>query len=171
MWPGPLVELHVEEVNVGKTSLHFSEAAIFRNAAPVTSAGINFKLTRASPNTYSASIEKSSTSRSVDLGGHEGGSAMLIRFPKEFPRHQKVDICCVLKEPTLAIDFTANVSGPVNSEEECLRAIAKGITVNANLVGEKVFADVVRDQQTGGLDLYVTKPYLTNGMITLHFRA
>jgi hypothetical protein len=170
MWPGATVDLHLEAVNVGRTSLHFSEAAIFRNAAPVAAAGINFKLTKASPNTYSASIEKLAASGSVDLGGHEGGSAMLVRFSREARTFQKVDICCVLKEPTVAIDFTANISGPQNSEEECLRAIAKSISVNAGLVGEKVFADVLRDQQTGGFELYVTKPYLTNGMITLHFR-
>jgi hypothetical protein len=171
MWPGPTVDLHLDAVNVGRTSLQFSEAAIFRNAAPVASAGVNFKLTRASPNTYSASVEKLSASRSVDLGGYESGSAMLIRFPKELPSYREVDICCVLKEPTVAIDFTAKISGPQNGEEECLRAIAKSISVNASLVGEKVYADVQRDQDTGSFELYVMKPYLTNGMITLHFRA
>ena len=42
--------------------------------------------------------------------------------------------------------------------------------LHAGLVGERVFADVTRDTKSGGLELYVTKPYLTNGMINLHFR-
>src|SRR5262249_47432468 len=82
MWPGPVVDLHMEELTVGGTGLHFSDVAIFRNAAPVTSAGINFRLTNASPNTYSAVIEKSGASGTVELGGHERGAAMRINFPK-----------------------------------------------------------------------------------------
>jgi len=170
MWPGPVVDLHMEEVSLGRTGLRFSDAAIFRNAAPVTSAGINFSLTRASPDTYSAIIEKSAVSSAVDLGGHEGGPAMRISFPQGFRRRRQVDICCVLKEPTLAIDFTADISGPGDNEEECLRTIAKAIMMHAGLVGEHVFSDVTHDQKTGGFELYVTKPYLTNGMVNLNFR-
>jgi hypothetical protein len=44
------------------------------------------------------------------------------------------------------------------------------MTVNASLLGEKVFSDVVRNQETGELELYVTKPYLENGMATVHFK-
>lgn len=170
MWPGPVVDLHMEEVMVGRTGLHFSDAAIFRNAAPVTSAGINFKLTKASPNAHSAVIKKSGPVGAVELGGHERGAAMCISFPKGFRRHREVDICCVLKEPTLAIDFTADISGPGDNEEECLKAIAKAIVLHAGLVGERVFADVTRDTKTGGFELYVTKQHLTNGMVNLHFR-
>lgn len=170
MWPGPVVDLHMDEVSVGRTKLRFSDAAIFRNAAPVTSAGVNFRLTKASPNAYRAVIEKSGASRGAELGGHEGGAAMRISFPHDFRKHRQVDICCVLKEPTLAIDFTADISGPADNEAECLRAIAKAIVVHAALVGERVFADVTRDAKTGGFELYVTKPYLTNGMVNLHFR-
>jgi hypothetical protein len=43
------------------------------------------------------------------------------------------------------------------------------MAVNASLVGERVFANVARNQQTGELELYVTKPYLENGMATVHF--
>jgi len=172
MWPGTGADLHTERLDFGKTRLHFSETALFRNGAPVTTAGVKFKLTKASPDTYAGYFEKSANSR-VELGGHESGSVMRVRFPKNlsFSKQKIVDICLVLKEPTLAIDFTATISGSTDGEEECLRAIAKGITVNADLVGEKVFANVTRDRETGELELYVTKPYLVNGMATLRFRA
>jgi len=172
MWPGPLVELHIEEVSFGETSLLFSDTAIFRNGAPQTSAGITFKLTKASPNTYAGYVEKSAVS-SVDLGGYESGSVMKVRFPENlsFSKQRTVDICLVLKEPTLAIDFSAEISRHSNDDEECLRAIAKSISVNASLVGEKVFADVARNQKTGERELFVTKPYLERGMLTLRFSS
>ena len=169
MWPGTATDLYVETIEVGDTSLHFSEASLFRNGAPVSAAGIDFKLTQASPDTYGGYFEES-VSVPVDLGGHENGSVMRARFPGSlsFPKHSTVDICLVLKEPTLAVDFTAAISGRATAEE-ALRAIAKSIVTNAGLIGEKVFANVVRDPDTGDYDLYVTKPYLSNGMFTVHF--
>jgi hypothetical protein len=168
MWPGLGADLHTEEIQFGETRLRFSETAIFRNGAPVASGGISFKLTKASPHTYGGYFEKSAASR-VDLGGLERGGVMRVRFPKDvsLAKHKSVDVCLVLKEPTLAVDFTAAVEG--GSDEERLRAIAKSMALNASLVGEKVFADVVRHRESGELELYVTKPYLENGMATVHF--
>jgi hypothetical protein len=172
MWPGPAVELHPEEVKFGETSLLFSDVAVFRNGAPQTSAGIAFKLTKASPNTYGGYLEKSARS-SIDLGGYESGSVMKLSFPKDLSlsKHRTVDICLVLKEPTLAVDFSAEISGRPGNEEECLRAIAKSICLNAGLVGEKVFAGVMRNPQNGEYELFVTKPYLERGMLTMHFSS
>ena len=95
---------------------------------------------------------------------------MRVSFPKDFSlaKQKTVDICLVLKEPTLALDFTAEISGH-GDDEQRLRAIAKSITVHAAHIGEKVFADVVRNHQSGGLDQYVKKPHLSNGMVTVHF--
>ena len=86
----------------------------------------------------------------------------------EFPMN-KVDVCLVLKEPTLAIDFVADLSGCGDDVEACLNAIAKGISVHAGLIGERVVATVSRDGESANWDLYVTKPYLENGMLTIHF--
>jgi hypothetical protein len=170
MWPGVGADLYTEEINFGKTKLRFSETALFRNGAPVTSAGVNFQLTKASPNTYAGYFEKSAVSH-VELGCHESGSVMRACLPQSFSpsKYATVDICLVLKEPTLAIDFSAAISGSASDDEECLRAIAKSITVNAGLIGEKVFADVARNPHSGELELYVTKPYFVNGMFTLRF--
>jgi hypothetical protein len=167
MWPGLGADLHTGHLAFGKANLRFSETAIFRNGAPVASAGVKFKLTKESPLTYAGKFERAAMSR-VELGGHERGHVMCASFPKDaqLSKHKSVDVCIVLKEPTLAIDFTAQISG---DEEDCLRAIAKGIAVNASLVGEKVFADVSKNQKTGDFELYVTKPYLQNGMLTVHF--
>ena len=172
LWPGTGADLHTESVSFGETSLLFSETALFRNEAPGITAGAIFRLTEVSPNAYAGHLENSATSR-VDLGGYENGSVMRVRFPENlsFSREPTVDICLVLKEPTLAIDFTAAISGRVHDGEECLRVIAKGITVNASLIGEKVFADVARNQETGEIELYVTKPYLEKGMCTVHFNS
>jgi hypothetical protein len=169
MWPGTGAELFTEQISVEKASLRFSEATLFRNSAPVTSAGINFRLTKASPHTYGGTFEPSA-SAPVDLGGYENGAVMRVRFPGDLSlhRHMTVDICLVLKEPTLAVDFTAEFSDG-ETPEECLRAIAKSIVVNAGLIGERVYAGVARDQERGGYDLYVTKPYLVNGMFNIHF--
>jgi len=173
MWPGTGADLHTETISFGRTSLRFSETAVFRNGAPVASAKINFKLTKASPNTYAASFEKAVAGSRVRLGGLEQGSALRARFPKDlsFKRQATVDICLVLKEPTLAIDFSADISGSGGDAEETLRVIAESIIANANLVGEKVFADVARSEQTGELELYVTKPYLENGMFIVRFNS
>lgn len=162
MWPGTGADLHTERVGLGDTILLFSETALFRNGAPVASAGITFKLTKASPNTYAGYFEKSAASR-VDLGGHESGSVMRVRFPKGFSpsKHTTVDLCLVLKEPTLAVDFSAAISGRKSNDEECLRAIAKSIAVNAGLIGEKVFADTATAENGSGLQ--------TTGTFTIAF--
>jgi hypothetical protein len=172
MWPGTGLDVHTESISSGDTSLLFSETAIFRNGAPETSQQINFKLTKASPNTYAGYCEKSGVSN-IDLAGYENSSVMRVSFPENFsvPNGAVVDVCIVLKEPTLAIDFTAEISADQNNSEDCLRAIAKSIVVNSNFVGEKVLADVARNQQTGELELYVTKPYLSEGMVTIHFNC
>jgi hypothetical protein len=172
MWPGVGFDLHMERVDLARTSLRFSEVAMFRNAAPVTNAKVNFRLTEVSPNTYAGHFEKSGAP-GAELGGHEAGSVMRVSFPNELrlPRNPTVDICVVLKEPTLAIDFTARIAGGNESAGEGLKAIAKAITVNAAQIGEKVFADVGRNEKTGELELYVTKPYLQNGMIVVHFNS
>jgi len=169
-WPGLGLDLHTERISFGDTALNFLETAIFRNGAPVASAGIKFKLIGASANTYAGSFERSRTR--VELGGHEAGSVMRMILPNDisFEELSMVDICLVLKEPTLAIDFTAEISGR-RGFEECIRVLAKSIVVSASLVGEKVFADVARDQDTGELELYVTKPYLQNGMFTVSFNS
>lgn len=170
MWPASVfAELHTNTVSFGEASLAFSETTLFRNGAPVSAGGIDFKLDKASPNTFGGHLEQLGAAR-VDLGGYEAGSVMRVGLPKAFsPSKQKtVDICLVLKEPTLALDFTAEIGGR-GDDEQCLRAIAKSIVVQAAHTGEQLFADVSRNQGTGGLDLYVKKPYLSNGMVTLHF--
>jgi hypothetical protein len=170
MWPGVGTDLHTEELHVSGASLHFSETAIFRNGAPVAAGGIDFKLTDASPNTYAGQFVPKAPS-GVELGGMENGPVMRVSFPNGslISTHKSVDLCLVLKEPTLAIDFTAKIQVHGNHDVECLRAIAKSISVNADLIGETVFADVIQNQQTGELELYVTKPYLSNGMVVLRF--
>lgn len=170
MWPGTVVDLHTERIDWRDTSLRFAETAIFRNGAEVTSAGVEFKLTKTSSNAYGGVFERSAE-RQVDLGGCENGAVMRVAFPEKLVLSgaSTVDVCLVLKEPTLTIDFTAELSGRGRDIEECLRAIAKSISVNAGLIGEKVFADVVRNRKSRELELYVTKPYLENGMFTIHF--
>ncbi|MDC8758244.1 IPT/TIG domain-containing protein [Janthinobacterium fluminis] len=170
MWPGVGGELFTEEISYGNTRLHLSEAAVFRNGAPVAAAGIHFKLDKASPDTYSGAFEKSARGQ-VQLGGQETAPVMRVAFPKGFSagRHKKVDVCVVLKEPTLAVDISASIAGKSGDDEECLRAVAKAISLNAGLMGERVFADVGTNAQTGELELYITKPYLENGMVTIHF--
>ncbi|MEU6987866.1 hypothetical protein ABZ946_31300 [Streptomyces sp. NPDC046324] len=54
--------------------------------------------------------------------------------------------------------------------EGCVGVIAKSIMTNAAFLGEKVFAGVARNEDTGDFELYVTKPYLENGMFVVHFR-
>ncbi len=171
MWPGLGLDLHMDQIRHGEVGLKFSEVAMFRNAAPVTSAGVKFELTEISPNTFAGHFERAVTSN-VELGGHENGSIMRVNFPKDLPlaKYPTVDICVVLKEPTLAIDFTAEISGHSEAVEG-LRAIAKSIVVNAAQIGEKVYADVTQNQKSGEYELYVTKPYLENGMMIVNFNS
>ncbi|MGW8367029.1 IPT/TIG domain-containing protein [Streptomyces wedmorensis] len=169
MWPGTGTDIHTEKVDYAGTLLTFSEVAVFRNGAPVASAGIDFRLTEVSPDTYCADFEPAPASR-VELGGFEGGSVLRARFPSDLalPSRTTVDICLVLKEPTLAVDFSAEISGDMGVEG-CLGVIAKSIMTNAAFLGEKVFAGVARNADTGEHELYVTKPYLENGMFVVHF--
>jgi hypothetical protein len=173
MWPGAGVEIFTETVELQDTRLDFTEAAIFRNTAVETSPDVKFKLTKASPNTFAGSFEKSGQGR-VQLDGHERGSVMRVGIPHDFAvdKHSTVDVCIVLKEPTIALDFTARISAQTNKRdnEECLRAIAKSINVNAQLVGEKIVAAARRSPQTKELELFVTKPYLSEGMLVLNFQ-
>jgi hypothetical protein len=166
MWPGVGVDLHTESVQVGKTRLDFSEVAVFRNGAPQANAKVKFKLTEASPNTFAGEFVE--TSEALDERfGFEGG-AMTVRLPPGFSpcRFKSVDVCIVLKEPTVAIDFTARVEG--GDDEECLNALAKTITGHAAMVGEKVAVYVGGGGQ-GGHELVVAKPYMSRSMMTLHF--
>jgi hypothetical protein len=168
-WPGIGLDLHNPMVGIGRAGLEFAETAIFRNTAPVGSAGVSFQLTEVSPNTFSGEL-KGPEHRQIDLEGNEQGHVLRVSVPARFPlpKAPEVDICIVLKEPTLAIDFVARFSG--DSVEECLQVIAKGIAMNARLVGERVSAAVHRNGGTGEVDLYITKPYLETGMAIVHFR-
>jgi hypothetical protein len=169
MWPGAGSYFFNERIGANGTALRFSETAIFRNGAPIACAGVNFKLTKASPNTYGGSLEKSAPANAC-LGGHEKELVLCARFPAHLrlPKGSTVDTCLILKEyPTLAIDFTADILG--GSVEHCLRAIAKSIVINGSHVGERVFADVVKNNKTREFELCVTKPYLEKGMLTVHF--
>lgn len=169
MWPGIGSDLHTERISHRKTSLSFSEVALFRNTAPVGESKAVFKLTKASPHTYAAQVEKVAYGQ-VDLALQEIGPVMRLSVPTaaSLSKHRSVDICVVLKEPTLALDFSAELKN-AGSDEDCLAAIGKAIEVNASLVGEKVEAYVTRDERSSDLQLYVTKPYLSNGMIVLRF--
>ena len=169
MWPGAGSNFFNERISFQETVLRFSETAIFRNGAPVACAGVNFKLTKASANTYGADLEKAAPAGS-SLGGHEKGHVLCVRVPQNLrlPKGSSVDICLILKEhPTVAIDFTAHVEG--ESIEHCLRAIAKSIEINGSHIGERVFADVVKNGETQQFELCVTKPYLEKGLFTVHF--
>ena len=166
MWPGTGVDLHTESIRVGRTRLAFSEVAVFRNGARQTNAGVKFRLTEASPNTFAG--EFVDTSEALDNSfGFEGG-AMTVRLPAGFSpcRFRTVDACMVLKEPTVAIDFTASLEG--DDDEECLNALAKTITGHAAMVGEKVAVHAGRGRD-GGHELTVSKPYMSRSMMTLHF--
>jgi hypothetical protein len=171
MWPGTGLELFTERLTSRDTAIAFSETTIFRNGAPVSSGKVRFSLTEASPDTYAGYVEPRAP-LAVDLGGYERGTVMKLTLPADFSpqRARYVDICVVLKEPTLAIDFSAELSGQLDAEAS-LRAIAKAIMVNAGLVGERVQADVGRRDGSDQLELYITKPYLTTGMVCLHFSA
>lgn len=174
MWPGSGGRITTEIVCDGDTSLTFTEATVFRNGAPETLKDINFKLTKASPNTYAGSFQAYGVSQGVsniNLGGYENSPVIKVSFPETFsvPSGATVDACIVLKEPTFAIDIAGEIEYLDKNMEQCLRAIAKGIVTNANFVGESVYADVARNQETGELELYVTKPYLSEAMLNIQF--
>lgn len=176
MWPGVGGRITTEVVCDGDTSLSFSEATVFRNGAPETSKEIGFKLTEASPNTYGGAFQAYGVSPGVsqiNLGGYESSPVIKVSFPETFsvPSGAIVDACIVLKEPTFAIDIAGEIEYGEKNMEQCLRAIAKGIVTNANFVGEPVYADVARNQQTGELELYITKPYLSEAMINIQFNC
>lgn len=169
MWPGTAAFLQTKTMSYGRARLVFSKTKLFRNGAPVTSAGIDFRLTKTSPNTYAGYFEESPGSR-VELGGLERGPVIRVSFPNdlECPKGTTVDVDFLLKEPTLAIEYSAEITGDSDAEE-CLRSIAKGIVENARFIGEKVYADVTRNRKTGELELYVTKPYLESGKGSVRF--
>jgi hypothetical protein len=169
MWPGAGSYFFNERIGYQGTALRFSETAIFRNGAPIACAGVNFKLTKASSNTYGGDLEKAAPT-GASLGGHEKGFVLCARVPQNLslPKGSTVDICLILKEhPTLAIDFAAHIEG--ESVEHCLRAIAKAIVINGSHIGERVYADVIKNNKTQQFDLCVTKPYLEKGLFTVHF--
>jgi hypothetical protein len=169
MWPGVGSYFFNERIASNGTGLRFSETAIFRNGAPIACAGVNFKLTKTSPNTYGGDLEKAAP-RGASLGGHEKGFVLCVRIPEKLrlTKGSSVDVCLILKEhPTLAIDFTAHIEN--GSTEHCLRAIARAIMINGSHIGERVFADVVKNSKTRQFELCVTKPYLERGLFTIHF--
>lgn len=168
VWVGVGSNFYNESVSFGTATLRFTETAIFRNGTPVVSGGVKFRLTHASDSAYGGTLEKSGDSRAF-LGGHERGFALRAQFPTDLRVSEgtNVDICLILKEhPTLAIDFTATIEG-TRHPADIVRAIAKTIVINGGLVGEKVFADVVADDDV--LSLYVTRPYMETGLLTVHF--
>jgi len=170
VWVGVGSNFYNETVGYGNIGLRFSETAIFRNGTPVVLGHVTFQLTEASDNAYGATLEKSGDRR-ASLGGHERGFALRAQFAKDLriDHSATLDVCLILKEhPTLAIDFTAAIEGE-GEIGEVLRAIAKTIVVNGSLVGERVFADVVADRDA--LSLYVTRPYMETGLLTVHFGA
>lgn len=170
MWPGAGSNFYNERVKVGDAILEFSETAIFRNGAPVAQAGIEFKLTEASKNTFGGTLVKKSHSK-ANLAGREKEYAMSVLIPKSFKSEHfnSVDICLILKEhPTVAVDFTAKIYSK-ESTLELLKAICKTIMVNGNHIGEQIYADVISNEESGNYELYVTKPYLEKGLFTIHF--
>jgi hypothetical protein len=168
MWPGTAAELFTEQIRFRGSALGFHETTVFRNSAPVASSGVDFTLTEESPNTYAGELTEGA--RHADLGGHEGGAALTISVPERtLASATAVDVCVVLKEPTLAIDLSADLSG--DDPEEHLRVIAKSIRSAAALMGEHVFVDVAPGRDKGAFDLLLTKAYLINGMATLRFRT
>lgn len=166
MWPGVGLDLHTETMQLGRTRLDFSEVAIFRNGAPQANAGVEFELTEASPNTFAGEFDGNGRGQGGSLA-FEGG-AMTVGLPEGFSpcRYKSVDICIVLKEPTVAIDFTASLQG--SDDEECLQILAHTISAHAAMAGERVVANAGRSDR-GGWELIVAKPYMSRSMMTLHF--
>lgn len=169
MWAGTAARLHTTSMSFRNASLNFSETKLFRGGSPGTTAGVKFKLTKVSPGAYAGDFEKAPGNR-VELGGFEQGPVIRVSFPADlrFPKGMTVDVDFLLKEPTLSIEFSAEFSSDADGEEG-LRVIAKGITESARFIGEKVFADVVKNEKTGELMLFVTKPYLESGKGSVRF--
>ena len=169
VWMGIGSDFYHEAVSYNDVGLSFSETAIFRNGTPIAQAGVEFKLTEASPHTYGASLEKVADAH-MSLCGHEQEHVLAVRVPRELnvPSGSQIDLCLVLKEhPTLAVDFTATIEGRSPSTENILRAVAKSIMIDGHNVGQAIFADVAAYKED--YVLYVTKPYLETGMLILRF--
>lgn len=169
VWVGSGANFYNESIGAGRSQLSFTETAIFRNNTPVAQAPVNFKLTEESKYAFGGDVIDGAL-EVANLAGHERGKALRVRFPAHFeiPRGSTVDICLILKEhPTIAVDFTAKVES--QSLEETLRAIAKSVVVNGNHIGAPIFADVVGNESTNEFELYVTRPYLENALMTVHF--
>jgi hypothetical protein len=170
LWPGTALDLHTTDLSFRDTVLTFSTTKLFRNGSPVAAAGVKFTLTDTLANTYAGHFQEKPSTR-VELNGLEKGGVVRVSFPRELKgkKGMVADVVFMLKEPTLAIGFSAGLSGKLGGEE-VLRAIAKAVVANALAVGEKVAADVARNEKTGGWDLYVTKPLLEAGIATIRFR-
>ena len=169
-WPGLGAELHSDIFETRRTALDFVEIAIFKNGAPQTRAPVEFALTEASPDTFGGELH-SGARKKVDLGGYERGNCAVATIPGDFDAgaFRSVDICCVLKEPTTTLDFTAELADGERDTESALHAIARAITLNFRHLGIEVYADVARHGRDGDFELYVTKPHLERSMLTIHF--
>ncbi len=171
LWVGAAATLHKGLARAGNVNLRFSHSHLFRNrsACPVAEAGVEFELIKASPGTYAGGFVRAPRS-SCYLDGLEYGPVIQASFPRDLkcPNGATVDVEFLLKEPTLAIEFSAAILGKgkgkrVVSGVDCLRIIARAITENARYIGERVSACVAENAKTGELDLLVTKPYLESG--------
>jgi hypothetical protein len=171
MWPGTALDLHTSDLSTRDTALTFTRTRLFRNGSPVTAAGVKFELTDVSPDTYAGYFQEKPTAR-VELDGLERGGVVRTVFPRDLKVEKGAiaDVVFMLKEPTLAIGFTAEISGRQGSED-VLRVIAKGVVASAMAIGETVAADVARNDKTGEWELYVAKPLLVSGKGTVRFRG
>lgn len=170
MWQGAGSNFYNERIKFADSALEFTETAIFRNGTPVAQAGIDFKLTEPSKNTFGGKL-LSHAHPGANLGGRENEFTMVAIIPRSFDikRFKSIDICLILKEhPTVAIDFTANIHSG-KSVLSLLKAVCKTIMVNGAHIGERIYADVLINEEDGNYEVYVTKPYLEKGMFTIHF--
>ncbi len=172
-WPGVGTEVFSDALEVKNVSLDFVEVAVFQNAADQTRAPGGFRLTEASPDTYGGELMKEGFHNRVELRGLERGAVVRAAFPKDFYREEfrSVDVCLVLKEPTTTLDFTAAVDGKAATARDVLDGVASAIVTNFGHVGVNASAAVVENEETGELELYVSKPYLDRCMLTVHFSA
>lgn len=170
MWPGTAFDVHMTDLSFRSTTLEFTRTKLFRNGSPVTSAGVEFELTEVSPNTYTGYFQEKLLP-GADLGGLERVGAVRIVFPRDLKVEEGtvVDVVVMLKEPTLAIGFSAEVSGK-QTAEDVLQLIAKSLSADAMSIGESISTDVVRNDKTGEWELYVSKPLLEAGIGTVRFR-